>query len=107
MVSPQRVSLADLARTLPGMLDEATAKQRNLIVRPHGPGVTFMQLDDLTADQLPALPPPCFSPSKPPPAIFRRGLPCPASDDKEFARRVRKGAGADIGAAGQRASPAA
>ena len=34
------------------MLDNATGKQRNVIVRPHGDGVTFIQLDDLKADQL-------------------------------------------------------
>jgi hypothetical protein len=54
------VSLADLARTLPAMLDAATADQRNVIVRPHGPGVSFLQLDDLAADQLPALRPAVF-----------------------------------------------
>jgi hypothetical protein len=48
---------ADLARTLPVMLDAATAEQRNVIVRPHGPGVIFLQLDDLAADKLPALRP--------------------------------------------------
>ena len=56
----RNVSLADLARTLPAMLDAAPAKQRNVIVRPHGPGVTFIQLDDLKADKLPALAPAVF-----------------------------------------------
>src|SRR6185436_228076 len=37
----EAVRLADLTRTIPAMLDEATAKERSLIVRPHGPGVTF------------------------------------------------------------------
>src|ERR1700684_1321568 len=46
------VSLAELTRTLPAMLDAAIAKQRNLIMRPHGDGVTFIQLDDLKADRL-------------------------------------------------------
>jgi hypothetical protein len=59
------VRLADLTRAIPAILIEATAKERNVIVRPHGPGVTFIQLDDLTADKLPTMPPPCFSPSKP------------------------------------------
>jgi hypothetical protein len=49
------MSFADLRRTMPAMLDAAPAKQRNVIVRPHGPGVTFIQLDDLKADQLPKL----------------------------------------------------
>jgi len=37
------------------MLDHAPARQRNVIVRPHGPGVHFIQLDDLKAGQMPAL----------------------------------------------------
>src|ERR1700758_2128414 len=32
-----------------------TARKRNVIIRPHGPGVTFLQLDDLKAHQLPAV----------------------------------------------------
>jgi hypothetical protein len=28
---------------LPAMLDDATAKQHNVIIRPHGPGVTFLR----------------------------------------------------------------
>lgn len=68
------VTLADLGRTLPKMLDQAAAGRRNVIVRPHGPGIIFIQLDDLKADQLPPLAPPCFSPSKPRPETSRHGL---------------------------------
>ena len=42
---------------MPATIDQATRMQRNVIVRPHGPGVTFVQLDDLKADQLPPLAP--------------------------------------------------
>jgi hypothetical protein len=38
------VGLADLIRRMPAKLDRATRHRRNLIVRPHGPGVTFLQL---------------------------------------------------------------
>jgi hypothetical protein len=38
------VPLADLRRTLPAILDHAIRQQRNVIVRPHGPRVTFIQL---------------------------------------------------------------
>src|SRR3712207_1320327 len=46
------VPLAELTRTLPDMLDKAASSECNVIVRPHGPGVTFLQLDDLIADTL-------------------------------------------------------
>ena len=42
------------------MLDSATSKQRNVIVRPHGLGVSFIQLDDLKADMLARLAPAVF-----------------------------------------------
>ena len=51
-------------------------QQRNVIVRPHGPNMTFIQLDDLKADSSLPSPPPCFSCSKPRPAIFRHGPRC-------------------------------
>src|SRR4051794_41289238 len=40
----RNVSLAELARTLPGLLDSATRSERNVIVRPHGAGVAFLQI---------------------------------------------------------------
>jgi hypothetical protein len=42
------------------MLDSATHQQRNIIVRPHGLGVSFVQLDDLTGDMLTKLAPAVF-----------------------------------------------
>jgi hypothetical protein len=36
------VSLTELGRTLPHMLDTATARERDVIVRPHGPDVTSL-----------------------------------------------------------------
>jgi hypothetical protein len=32
---------------LPALLDDATKRKRNVIIRPHGPNVTLLQLDDL------------------------------------------------------------
>jgi hypothetical protein len=94
------VSLADLARTLPAMLDAATAEQRNLIVRPAGLGVTFLQLDDLAADQLTRLAPAVFLTLETSPGNFQAWLALPGREDKDFARRVRKGTGADETASG-------
>src|SRR5690348_14240877 len=56
----RRKSHADLARSIAGILDHAIRQQRNVIVRPHGSGVTFIQLDDLSADKLPVLAPAVF-----------------------------------------------
>src|SRR5271165_243922 len=94
------MSLADLARTLPDMLAAATAKQRNVIVRPHSPGVSFLQLDDLAADQLPALRPAVFLTLETSPGNFQAWLAMPGREDKDFARHVRRGTGADATASG-------
>jgi hypothetical protein len=94
------VSLADLTRTLPAMLDRAPGKQRNVIVRPHGPSVTFIQLDDLKADNLPRLAPAVFLILETSPGNFQAWLAMPGAEDKDFARRVRKGTGADPTASG-------
>jgi DNA primase RepB-like protein len=94
------VSLADLAPALRGMLDTATAGERNLIVRPHGPGVSFLQLDDLAADKLARLAPAVFLILETSPGNHQAWLALPGAEDKEFARRVRKGSGADMTASG-------
>jgi hypothetical protein len=94
------MSMADLAHALPGMLDAAAAGQCNVIVRPHGPGVTFIQLDDLTADRLPRLAPAVFLVLETSPGNFQAWLALEGREDKEFARRVRKGTGADATASG-------
>ena len=56
----QRASSAELIRTISGILDAAADANLNVIVRPEGRGVRFIQLDDLTADKLPAVAPAMF-----------------------------------------------
>src|SRR5271163_4772510 len=94
------VKLADLTRTLPAMLDDATRQQRNVIVRPHGLGVTFIQLDDLKAAILSGLAPAVFLILQTSPANFQAWLATSGAEDKDFARRLRKGTGADATASG-------
>jgi len=96
----RNMSLPDLRRTMPAMLDAAPAKQRNVIVRPHGPDVTFIQLDDLKAEKLPKLAAPVFLALETSPGNFQAWAALAATDDKDFARRLRKGAGADPTASG-------
>jgi hypothetical protein len=94
------VSLADLHRTVPAMLDIAPAHQRNVIVRPYGPGVTCIQLDDLKADQIPPLARAAFLTIETSPGNYQAWLALPGREDKDFARRLRKGTGADTTASG-------
>lgn len=94
------VPLAELANILPVMLDDAILRKRNVIVRPHGTGVSFIQLDDLAADQLARLAPAVFLTLETSPGNFQAWLALPGREDKEFARRVRRGTGADATASG-------
>jgi len=94
------VSRDDLARSLPAMLDAAPARQRNVIVRPHGPGVTFIQLDDVEAEALARLAPAVFLILETSPGNFQAWVAMRGKEDKDFARRLRKGVGADATASG-------
>jgi hypothetical protein len=93
---------ADMVRrTLSVMLGYATHARQNLIVRPHGAGVTFIQLDDLKADRLPPLAGDAFLTLETSPGNFQAWVALSGNDeDKDFARRLRKGAGADPTASG-------
>jgi hypothetical protein len=56
----EAISFADIERIVPAMLETASIERLNLIIRPHGPGVSFVQLDDLSSDKLPPLAPAVF-----------------------------------------------
>jgi hypothetical protein len=98
----RNVPLDELDRSLRlGMLDDAAQRNRNVIIRPHDarpqPEVSFLQLDDLKAHQLPAV---AFVTLETSPSNFQAWLAIPGKLNKELASRIRKGAGADIGASG-------
>ena len=94
------VSLAELASILPAMLDHSAARQRNVIVRPHGSGVTFIQLDDLNAEKLARVAPAVFLALETSPGNYQAWVAMPEGEGKDFARRLRKGTGADPTASG-------
>jgi RepB DNA-primase from phage plasmid len=96
----RNMPLAELGRTLPAMLDDATAKKRNVIIRPHGLGIVFLQLDDLDSAKLDRVNDVAFLTIQTSPGNHQAWLAIPGDEDKDFARRVRKGTGADPGASG-------
>ena len=112
----ESISIADLARTIPAMLGTAQTERLNLIVRPEGPGVSFIQLDDLTtaghqiaitptgglgfAAELVNLTRAAFLIIETSPGSFQAWLAMQGRQSKEFVRRVKKAAGADTGASG-------
>ena len=94
------VSLSDLRNAIPGMLDGVAASQRNVIVRPYGDGVTFIQLDDLQAPALPRAAPAVFLARETAPGNYQAWLAMQGPQDEDFIRRVKRAAGADKTASG-------
>ena len=100
---PQQ-SLSQLKNSLPKLFPGATARQNNIIVRPHGTTTQLIQLDDLKAEALERVRDVAFltlqtSPGNHQAWLAVSGL-TSGGQTKEFARRLRKGAGADPSASG-------
>ena len=86
---------------LPTMLSNATKNERNLIVRPLSPRAVFIQLDDLSREGLERVKPAAFLELETSPGNYQAWVAIPTGQaDKDFARRLRKGAGADDTASG-------
>ena len=94
------MSVAGLARALPTMLDSAPDRQRNVIVRPHGPVAAFIQLNDLAPANLVRLAPAGFLFLETSPGNFQAWVAMAGSNDEDFSRRLRKGTGAHANACG-------
>ena len=94
------INYADLHRIIPTLLTTAISERLNLILRPQGSQVSFIQLDDLTIDRLPRIAPAMFLALETSSGNFQAWLALSERHDKAFARRVRKGAGADLSASG-------
>jgi hypothetical protein len=78
------IGYADLRRTIPALLETSAAEQLSLIIRPYGPDVMFIQLDDLTAGKLPQLAPAMFLIFETSPGNFRPGWRCPGSTTRNW-----------------------
>jgi hypothetical protein len=99
-----RQSMAQLKNSMPKLFPGATERQNNIIVRPTSDKVHFVQLDDLDAAGLGRVGEAAFmtletSPGNHQAWIAVSGLPT-LQEAKDFARRLRKGTGADLTASG-------
>lgn len=99
-----RQSLGQLKNSLPKLFPGAMARQNNIIVRPISDTAQFVQLDDLDEEKLKRAGEAAFltlqtSPGNHQAWIAVSGL-AAGEEAKEFARRLRKGAGADPSASG-------
>lgn len=99
-----RQSIAQLKNSLPKLFPGAAERQNNIIVRPYADQIHFVQLDDLDEPGLKrvgeaAFLKLCTSPGNHQAWVAVSDL-TNGEDAKDFARRLRKGAGADPSASG-------
>ena len=98
-------SFDDLQRTIGQMMQDAERDQQNVILRPRCKTAALIQLDDLTSETAAKLAPLSFmvlltSPGNCQAWIAVKDAPAQKEAAKEFARKLRKGAGADPTATG-------
>ena len=93
-------SIDALKQILPPLLQEAARKQQNVILRPRKPlAAELVQLDDLNEEAAARIAPHCFMVLCTSPGNFQAWVAVKDSTP-DFARRLRKGAGADPTASG-------
>jgi hypothetical protein len=92
-------TLEQLRLTMPEILQKSDERQHNVIVRPRATGVTLIQLDDLGEDMTARLRPASFLVLRTSPGNYQVWV-AVADSDADFARRLRRGAGADPTASG-------
>ncbi len=104
-------SIAEVRRSVPRMMANAPRQQNNIIIRPHNPpGVVVVQLDDLDTTKANRVAPHAFmvirtSAGKDGTGNYQawvalKDAPAAKEAAKDFARRLRKGVGADRTASG-------
>ena len=100
---PQQ-TLTQLKNSLPRLFPGATARQNNIIVRPTSETTKFVQLDDLNEANLKRAGEAAFLTLQTSPGNHQVWIGVSdlksGEETKEFARRLRKGAGADPSASG-------
>ncbi len=93
-------SLDQLRPSLETLLAEASARQRNVIVRPRAAGAALIQLDDLDEATIERLLSVAFLAVRTSPGNYQAWIAVAGQVDNAFVRRLRQGTGADPGASG-------
>lgn len=93
-------SVLQLRNSLPKLLPGLTERQNSLVVRPQADGVTLVQLDDLDSAALKRLESIAFLTLATSLGNHQAWVALSGAPDKDLARRLRKGTGADLSASG-------
>jgi len=89
-----------LRRRLHAILADATRRELNVIIRPPAGPPVFLQLDDLNGEAVAAVRPVAFMTVATSPGNHQAWLAFSELIEAEFARRLRRGIGADLNASG-------
>jgi hypothetical protein len=92
--------LGELRASLPQILKDAARQLHNVIVRPKSSGPVLIQLDDLGEQAAERLRPVSFLTLRTSPGNHQCWVAVAEQSDADFARRLRKGTGADLTASG-------
>ena len=92
-------TLDTLRPALPGILQAAAERRHNVIVRPRPADAALIQLDDLDTACIDRVKPAAFLVLRTSPGSYQAWV-AVADADADFARRLRKGTGADLAASG-------
>jgi hypothetical protein len=93
-------TLEQIRGCLPHLIPSSFRRQNNVIIRPHSDQAAIIQLDDLTPANLARVQEAAFMVIETSPGNFQAWVAVEGAEDKEFARRLRKGTGADESASG-------
>jgi hypothetical protein len=94
-------SIEETRRSIPFLVPSSSRRQNNLILRPHNaPPVVLIQLDDLDQVALDLARPVAFMCLATSPGNHQAWVAVKDAPNADFARRLRKGAGADPSASG-------
>jgi hypothetical protein len=98
-------SLSELRHTIGSTLQETERERHNLIIRPRSTTATLVQLDDLDAEKATSIAPHSFMVIRTSPGNYQawiavKDAPVEKETARDFARRLRKGTGADMTASG-------
>jgi hypothetical protein len=92
--------ISELRRAIGQLLEEATRRQHNVIIRPQATRAAFVQLDDPPAESMKRLRHAAFLIHRTSAKGYQVWLALNEKPDLDFKRRLKEGAGADIMATG-------
>ena len=93
-------SLEQASRSMPHLVESAARLQNNVIVRPRGSTAQLVQLDDLDGAALDRVRPAAFLTLTTSPGNHQAWVAIMPPAGEDFARRFKRGAGADVTASG-------